>query len=111
MAKNLLNPSRRVRVSVYVDFFKDIASNYPILPTESVTYGNEWDLYAATMNETTARVRRATEKLRTAEARASVVSLTHPNFADHLTIARNKAWDTFGYYWEHDWTGDSKLGD
>ena len=27
----------------------------------------------------------------------------------NLTEAKNKAWDSFGYYWEHDWTGDSKL--
>ncbi len=109
IARKLSNPSRKIRVSVYEDFFKDIATNYTKLPSESVTYGNEWDLYSASMNETTAKVRRATEKLRTAEALASVVSLTHPGFADYLTPARNKAWDTFGYYWEHDWTGDSKL--
>ena len=109
VAKNGTTPNRKVRVSVLEDFFKDVEKKYPQLPSESVTYGNEWDLLSASMNETTAKMRRATEKLRGAEALATVVSLTNPHFADQLIDMRNKAWDSFGFYWEHDWTGDSKL--
>jgi len=67
-AKTLTNEKRKVRVAVQEDFFKDIEQNYPNLPSESVTYGNEWALYSASMNETTAKMRRSTEKLRGAEA-------------------------------------------
>ena len=109
VAEDGTTPSRKVRVSVAEDFFKDIEKNYPNLPSESVTYGNEWDVLSASMNETTAKMRRATEKLRGAEALATLVCLSKPEFANKLTEAKNKAWDSFGYYWEHDWTGDSKL--
>ena len=109
VAKNGTTPHRKVRVSVAEDFFKDIEKNYLHLPSESVTYGNEWDLLSASMNETTAKMRRATEKLRGAEALEAVVGLSNSDFTNQLTEAKNKAWDSFGYYWEHDWTGDSKV--
>jgi len=127
VAKNQTTSIRKVRVSIAEDFFEDIEKNYPNLPSESVTFGNEWDLYPASMNETTAKMRRATEKLRGAEAVAVIASLpqTPPKegskksrvqedsnsiiYSERLKNLRNKAWDSFGYYWEHDWTGDSKL--
>lgn len=127
VAKNGTTPSRKVRVSVLEDFFKDIEANYPKLPSESVTYGNEWDLYSASMNETTAKIRRATEKLRGAEALAVIAGILKtsskemskkrrvPEYPvsvigpEKLMNLRNQAWDSFGYYWEHDWTGDSKV--
>lgn len=127
VAKNGTSPSRKVRVSVLEDFFKDIEANYPKLPSESVTYGNEWDLYSASMNETTAKIRRSTEKLRGAEALAVIAGILKtsskemskkrrvPEFPvsiicpEKLMNLRNQAWDSFGYYWEHDWTGDSKV--
>jgi alpha-mannosidase len=102
-------PLRKVRVSNEEDFFEDVARNYPKLPTESVSYGNEWDTYCASMNEITARVRRSTEKLRTAEALSSLVSLKNKHFAQSLTSARNAAWEAFGLYWEHDWTADGPV--
>ena len=108
-AKNGTNSSRRVRVSNEEDFFLDVAKSYPRLPSESVSYGNEWDIYCASMNETTARVRRATEKLRAAEALSSLVSLKTPAFANHLTAARNAAWESLGMYWEHNWTADGPV--
>src|SRR5690606_37607697 len=72
-AKQMTNSQRKVRVSNEEDFFEDVLRTYPELPAETVSYGNEWDLYSASMNETTAKVRRATEKLRNAEAIAAVV--------------------------------------
>jgi alpha-mannosidase len=102
-------PQRQVRVSNEVDFFEDIARTYPRLPAEAVSYGNEWDTYPVSMNETTAKVRRATEKLRTAEALASVVSLQDKAFTNSLDQARRQAWEAFGMYWEHDWTADGPV--
>jgi alpha-mannosidase len=109
VAKNTTTPDRKVRVSILEDFFEDIEKNYPILPSETLSYGNEWDLYPASMNETTAKVRRSTEKLRTAEALATIVGLKNPGFDNELKAAKDKAWDSFGLYWEHDWTADSKV--
>lgn len=109
VAQNGTTPLRKVRVSNEEDFFRDIERSYPKLPSESLTYGNEWDTYCVSMNEITARVRRATEKLRTAEALSSIVSLKNNRFAEALIPARNQAWEAFGLYWEHDWTADGPV--
>ncbi|HRE51899.1 MAG TPA: glycoside hydrolase [Flavitalea sp.] len=108
-AKQMTNSNRKVRVSNEEDFFEDILRTYPELPSETVSYGNEWDLYSASMNETTAKVRRATEKLRNAEAIASVVGLKNKGFYNSFLEMRNRAWDGFGLYWEHDWTADGPI--
>jgi alpha-mannosidase len=109
VAQKCTQGNRQVRVSNEIDFFEDIEKSYPQLPSESVSYGNEWDLYCASMNETTAKVRRATEKLRTAEAVSSIVSLKNKTFAHGLIPARNLAWNAYGAYWEHDWTADGPV--
>ncbi|TDB67580.1 glycoside hydrolase [Arundinibacter roseus] len=108
-AQQTTTTDRKVRVSNEEDFFKDIVRSYPDLPTESLSYGNEWDTYSASMNETTALVRRATEKLRSAEALASLVSLQNKSFGKNLIELRQKAWEGFGLYWEHDWTADGPV--
>jgi alpha-mannosidase len=108
-ARNTTTPQRKVRVSNEEDFFRDITRTYPNLPAQSLSFGNEWDLYPASMNETTAQVRRATEKLRSAEALAAVVSLQDSTFANDLKAARNLAWEAYGLYWEHDWTADGPV--
>ncbi len=61
------------------------------------------------MNETTAQVRRATEKLRSAEALATLVALRDKTFGQQLQQLRNRAWEGFGLYWEHDWTADGPV--
>ena len=108
-AKSATTENRKVRVSNEEDFFQDVAKTYPNLPSESLSYGNEWDLYCASMNETTAKVRRSVEKLRSAEALAAIVGLKKPHFADNLTISRNLAWESLGMYWEHNWTADGPV--
>ncbi|WP_019943646.1 glycosyl hydrolase-related protein [Dyadobacter beijingensis] len=108
-AKSESTPTRKVRLSNEVDFFEDFSKSYPHVPSESVSYGNEWDLYCASMNETTARVRRATEKLRSAEALASLVVLQKPAFTNDLKEAQNLAWQSLGMYWEHNWTADGQV--
>ncbi|UFH57999.1 glycoside hydrolase (plasmid) [Spirosoma sp. KNUC1025] len=108
-AQNGTTVSRKVRVSNEEDFFEDVARSYPTLPSESVSYGNEWDLYCASMNETTAQVRRSTEKLRSAEALATLVSLKTPGYTNHLRSARDLAWESLGMYWEHNWTADGPV--
>ena len=108
-AKQASNPNRKVRVSNIEDFFKDFEKTYPNIPSQSVSYGNEWDLLPASMNETTAKVRRAIEKLRTAEALAAIVSLKAPSFMNAFAKAKDEAWESLGVYWEHNWTGDGPV--
>jgi alpha-mannosidase len=108
-AKSMTNDSVKIRVSNEEDFFEDVEKTYPHLPAESVTYGNEWDSYSASMNETTARVRRAVEKLRNAEALAAVVWLKNKQLYHSLASLREKAWEGYGLYWEHDWTSDGPV--
>jgi alpha-mannosidase len=108
-AKNNTNEARRVRVSNSEDFFIDFDRSYPRVPAQSVTYGNEWDLLSASMNEISAKMRRSTEKLRAAEALATIVSLKDRKFMDQYATAKNLAWNTFGVYWEHNWTADGPV--
>jgi alpha-mannosidase len=103
VAAALSNSNRRVIVSNEVDFFKDFEATYASsLPTIATTFGNEWDLSTASLAEVTSSVRRETEKLRSAEALATLVSLQTPSFMNSFTAARNQAWIYFGQYWEHD---------
>lgn len=103
VAKALSNSSRRVIVSNEVDFFKDFEATYASsLPTVATTFGNEWDLSIASLAEVTSSVRRETEKLRSAEALATLVSLQTPTFMNSFTATRDQAWIYYGQYWEHD---------
>jgi len=103
VATALSNSNRRVIVSNEVDFFKDFEATYASsLPTVATTFGNEWDLATASLAEVTSSVRRETEKLRSAEALATLVSLQAPAFLNSFTAARDQAWIYFGQYWEHD---------
>ena len=104
------NDKRQVFVSNVEDFFEDFeATHGAALPTETVTYGNEWDLYCASMAETSARVRRSVEKLRAAELMAALVSLGKPGFLHGREPARDLAFTDLGLYWEHDWTADGPV--
>lgn len=108
VAENKTNLSRQIIVSNEIDFFKEFEAKYGNdLPSESVSHGNEWDTYCASMAEVSARVKRAVEKLRCAEAMSSIVSLQDSTFASELTSLKNQAWIALGLYWEHGWTGDS----
>jgi alpha-mannosidase len=107
-AKQLSRPDREVIVSNEEDFFHDFEKTYgTVIPTVSTGLGNEWDLYSASMQEVASSVRRATEKLRSAEALETLVSLKRPEFSMQFTPARDKAWTAFGLFWEHDWTADN----
>ena len=110
IAKKQSTKSRQVIVSNTTDFFQDFEKQYGAdLPSESVTYGNEWDLYSASMVETSARVRRSVEKLRAAELMSTLVSLQKPNFLKGREKSRDQAFTDLGLYWEHDWTADGPV--
>ena len=107
-AKTLSRPGREVIVSNEEDFFHDFEEHYGSkLPTVSGSFGNEWDMYSASMQEVSSSVRRATERLRSAEALETLVSLKQPDFPKQFIAARDHAWTSYGLFWEHDWTADS----
>ncbi len=109
-AKQRTSPQRRVIVSNEEDFFRDFeATHGKDLPNFSAAFGNEWDLYVASVSELSARARRATEKLRTAEALATLVSLKRPDFLKGREAARDLAFLNLGLFWEHNWTSDGPI--
>lgn len=104
------NANRRVIVSNQQDFFQDFETNFGNgLETFSASYGNEWDALIASMAEVSAKVKRSTEKLRTAEAMATLVAVNDPSFMTSRIAARDKAMLDLGLYFEHDWTADGPV--
>jgi alpha-mannosidase len=109
-ARERTTPARKVIVSNEEDFFRDFEAAYgKQLPAFSAAFGNEWDLYTASVAEVSARVRRSVEKLRTAEALATLVSLKRPTFLNGRESARDLAFLNLGLFWEHNWTSDGPV--
>jgi alpha-mannosidase len=109
VAKSKTNTERRVAVSNEEDFFTEFLSqtnNGAALPSLACSFGNEWDLDSMALSEVHARVKRAVEKLRGAEAMATLVLLKRPaaNLID--PAARDQAWMNLGLFWEHDLAGN-----
>jgi alpha-mannosidase len=110
IAQQQSNARRQVIVSNEQDFFEDFEKTHGAsLDAQSVTYGNEWDLYSASMTETSARAKRTVEKLRSAELLATLVSLKSPEFTRRHAPARDRAFTNIGLYWEHNWTADGPI--
>ena len=104
-------PERRVIVSNEVDFFEDFSAQYgDMLPSESSAYGNEWDLYTASLAGLFGQVRRAVEGLRTAEALQVLAgsSAPVPRTAAHAQD-RSQVWMNLGLLYEHDLTADGPV--
>ncbi|MBC7187112.1 MAG: hypothetical protein H5U38_08770, partial [Calditrichaeota bacterium] len=109
-AKEKSRSDRRVIVSNEDNFFEDFEAIYgDQLPQLSCSFGNEWDLYCASMAEVSARVKRSVEKLRTAEAMAALIVTRDPTFMAGREQARDVAWMSMGLYFEHAWTADGHI--
>lgn len=109
-AQQMTTANREVFVSNEIDFFREFESRYgATLDSHTVTYGNEWDLYSASVSETAARAKRAVEKLRTAELLSTLVSMNYPQFMDNHIGARDRAFNSIGLFWEHNWTADGPI--
>jgi len=107
-AKKNTNADRKVIVSNMVDFFEEFEKQHgKTLPEYNASFGNEWDLYTASLTEVSSRMRRAVEKLRGAEALVAYVSQKFPEFMKSRREAAERAWMDLGLYWEHNWTADS----
>ncbi len=109
-AESASSSDRKLIVSNIVDFFKDFETAHGAeLPAQSVTFGNEWDILSASMAEVSARVKRATEKLRPAEAMAALVGTQDAQFMRGRESAGEAAWVDLGMYYDHDWTADGPI--
>ncbi|MBL8202872.1 MAG: glycoside hydrolase [Blastocatellia bacterium] len=111
-AQNNTTANRQIIVSNQEDFFRDFEANYGAqVQPHTASYGNEWDLYCASMAEVSASVKRSVEKLRGAEAIQTLVSLKNPNFMRDRVAERDQTWMNLGLFWEHDWTADGAIRD
>lgn len=110
-AKQKSNAARQVYVSNEEDFFRDFeaSGDATALPTIALSYGNEWELFAAAFSEISARLKRSTENLRAAEAMTSVVTLVNPCFTVGREAARDRAFLDLGLFFEHDLAGDGAV--
>lgn len=110
IARRESTPDRQVIVSNELDYFADFERTHgATLPAKSVTHGNEWDLYSASMAETSGRAKRAVEQLRAAEFLATLVSREFPGFMRRHEPARDRAFTALGLFWEHNWTADGPI--
>lgn len=104
-AKVKTDASYRVIVSNQQDFFIDFENTHGTsIPSFTGSFGNERDLLCASLAETSAKVKRSLEKLRSAEAMATLVTPNNSDFGTTLDSARINAWMGYGLYWEHDWS-------
>lgn len=109
-SQQMSNATRRVIVSNEVDFFEDFLAHHAgSIPTFAGSFGNEWELYQASMAGVTSEFRRRLEKLRTAEALATIASWNHHAFMSGRESARDAAFMAAGLYYEHDWTADGPV--
>ena len=109
-AAALTDATRAVICSNQIDFFEDFESTHGgQLESFSGGFGNEWDLYTASLAAVSAGMRRAIEKLRAAEALAAVASLVDPLLLDGRADERELAHLRMGMYYEHDWTADGPV--
>ena len=109
-AITLTERGREVVVSNQEDFFASFEETYGAgLPRWGAAFGNEWDLYVASMAEVTARVRRSTERLRSAEAMAVLACRLDSTIMTGREYARDLAFMNLGLYWEHDWKANGAV--
>lgn len=111
VAKQKTDDQRMIIVSNIRDFFEDFEKTYgDTLPSQSVAFGNDWDLQQGMLIEATARVRRAVEKLRAAEALATAISLRKPGFMKQYEKAAQQTWMDIGLFYEHNWCFTGRVG-
>ncbi len=111
VAQQNTTANRRIIVSNEEDFFRDFESNYGgNLETYSAAYGNEWDALIASLAEVSSKIKRSTEKLRGAEALATLVAVNNSSFMDSRVAERDQAMIDLGLYFEHDWTANGSVG-
>jgi alpha-mannosidase len=103
-------PNTQVILSNELDFFKDFEKKYgEKLPSETVAFGNEWDILCTSLSEPAAKIKRSLEKLRVAEAMAAVVVSQEPKAFDDLEEMKQRFIFAISTYWIHSWTADGPI--
>ena len=103
-------PGTKVFVSNELDFFKDFETTYgDKLPAETLSYGNEWDLLPASFMTVSGSIRRSMEKLRNAEAMASIIVADKPDAFMNLANAKKDAFYAISVISAHGWTIDGPI--
>ena len=105
MAYNATGTGDTAIMSNGIDFFQalEASGETSLLDTLRGGWGNDWDMWPASLAERTSRTRRALERLRTAEALAVWAELHSPGFwspvRDSLEAGLISVWK----YFEHGW--------
>jgi alpha-mannosidase len=103
-------PCTKVFISNELDFFNDFEKNYgDVLPSQTAAYGNEWDLLPASFMTVSGGIRRAMEKLRSAESMAAIVASQNPKAFDHLKDMKKDAFYAISVISAHGWTIDGPI--
>ncbi len=103
-------PGTKLFISNELDFFKDFENTYgKDLPSETLAYGNEWDILPASLVSVTSGIRRSMEKLRSAEALASYAYLQNPRFMDGFKSKKDAFLYGLSVISAHGWTLDGPV--
>lgn len=103
-------PGTKLYLSNQIDFFRHFEKEYGNqLPGISLSYGNEWDLNLASLAETSGKLKRSMEKLRTAEALASVAFNGDAMVLGGLERRKEDFLYGISVYNLHGWTADGPI--
>ncbi len=102
IARRMTTPQRQVIVSNEIDFFQDVERSFgDRLPEMRGSLGNEWELFEASLAEPSSSMRRAIERLRSAEATAAMIVRDRPEFWTSRQKQRTQTMVRWGMYYEH----------
>jgi alpha-mannosidase len=103
-------PGTKLYLSDQIDFFKHFELEYgKDLPSETVSYGNEWDINLASLAEVSGQLKLSMEKLRTAEAMATIVTYGDKKKLAPLEPLKQDFLHGIGMYNLHGWTADGPI--
>jgi alpha-mannosidase len=110
MLNHRTRPGTKLFISNELDFFKDFEATYgSSLPSQTVAWGNEWDLLPASLTSVSSGIRRAMEKLRSAEAMAALVTVQQPKAFDDLKPLKDNFMYALSVISAHGWTLDGPI--
>ena len=102
---NLEHPGGdRARSALVPDYFQSIEPQAGSLPSLRGGWGNDWDLWPAALAERTAKLRRAIERLRTAEMLGALATWSAAAFWPPQQVALEQAFTDYWKYFEHGWS-------
>jgi alpha-mannosidase len=98
-----------VRISSITDYFAALEPYAASLNVQKGGWGNDWDLWPASLAARTAQTRRAVERLRTAEALSAFVAWGNDTFWTPRQHALELGFVDYHKYFEHTW-GQAGVG-